>query len=113
QYYKDGALLLVIMGAGQLITVSAGSSEIALNMMGFQKVNMYISLVTSVVAVLACILIGPLYGSVAVASVIAAALIFRSVISTLFVYKLSGVRVYVNIFMGVSDFKELVKYAKS
>ena len=112
EFYKSGALLLVIMGVGQLITVAAGSSEIALTMMGFQKVNMYISLVTSILAVLACVLVAPIYGSVAVASVVATALILRGVISTVFVHQISGVSVYAKIIIDADDIKKLVRYAK-
>ncbi len=112
EFYKSGALLLVIMGVGQLITVAAGSSEIALTMMGFQKVNMYISLVTSLLAVLAFVLVAPVYGSVAVASVVAIALILRGTISTVIVHKLSGVSVYAKIFIGTDDVRKLVRYAK-
>jgi O-antigen/teichoic acid export membrane protein len=112
EFYKAGALLLVILGVGQLITVAAGSSEIALTMMGFQKVNMYISLVTSVLAVLACVFVAPLYGSVAVVSVVAAALVLRGIVSTVFVHKFCGVRVYAKILIGPDDIKKLVRYAK-
>ena len=108
-YYKSGAILLVIMAVGQVVTVSAGSSEIALTMMGFQKVNMYISLAVSVIAVVACIFVAPLYGSVAVAIVVAAALMLRGVISSIFVYKLSGLCIYAKLLIGVKDLKRLIQ----
>lgn len=112
-YYEYGALLLVIMSIGQLISNGAGSSGYALNMMGFQKAAMTISLATSIIAILACILFAPFYGAVAVAVVIAAALIFRNVISMLYVHKLTGLWAYANIFIGVKGIKKLAVYVKS
>ena len=112
-YYESGALLLLIMSLGQLISVWAGSSAYALNMMGFQKTAMYISLATSLIAILTCLLIAPLYGAVAVAVVIAVALILRSVISMLYVHKFTGLWTYANIFIGVKAIKKLATYVKS
>lgn len=88
--YESGALLLVIMSAGQLVSNGAGSAGYALNMMGFQKTAMHISLATSLIAILACLLFATFYGAVAVAVVIAAALIFSNVVSMLYVHKLAG-----------------------
>ena len=75
-YYESGTLLLVIMSIGQLISNGAGSSGYAHSMKGFQKTAMYISLATSLIAILACILFAPFYGAIAVATVIAATLNF-------------------------------------
>jgi len=112
-FYASGALLLVIMSAGQLVSVWAGLGVYALNMMGFQKISMHITLSTSLVAIAACILIAPQYGAVAVAMVIAVALIVKSVLSMWYVYKLTGLRTYAKIIFSVDDIKKLVSYVKS
>jgi len=112
-FYASGALLLVIMSAGQLVSVWAGLGVYALNMMGFQKISMHITLSTSLVAIAACILIAPQYGAVAVAMVIAVALIVKSVLSMWYVYKLTGLRTYAKIIFSVDDIKKLVLYVKS
>lgn len=113
EFYASGALLLVIMSAGQLVSVWAGLGVYVLNMMGFQKTGMHITLSTSLVAIVACVLIAPHYGAVAVAMVIAVALIVKSVVSMWYVYKLTGLHTYAKIIFSVNDIKKLVSYVKS
>ena len=101
------------MSAGQLVSVWAGLGVYVLNMMGFQKTSMHISLSTSLVAIVACAIIAPHYGAVAVALVIAVALMVKSVVSMWYVYKLTGLWTYAKLIFSVNDIKKLALYVKS
>jgi len=113
EYYETGASLLVIMGLGQLVSVWAGSTAVALNMLGHQKKTMQISLAASISAIVACIVVAPLYGAVAVAIVIAIAIALKDFIAMIYVYKLTELRTCAKIFIGVKDVKKLVAYIRS
>ena len=98
EYYESGALLLVIMSVGQFGSVWAGPGSYVLNMLGFQKASMYISLIISVIAIVTCAFIAPIYGAVAVVLVTAVAYASKGIISMLYVYKLTGLRTYTKVF---------------
>lgn len=112
-YYAQGALLLIIMSMGQLGAVWAGSGGYALNMMGHAKESMYISIIISLIAIAAFIIVAPMYGAVAVVAVTSMAYATKSIVSMLYVHKLTGMWTYAKLFFSVSDLKRLFQYLKS
>lgn len=112
EYYESGALLLVIMSVGQLGGVWAGPGSYVLNMLGFQKASMYISLIISVIAIVICAFIAPIYGAVAVVLVTAVAYASKCIISMLYVYKLTGLLTCAKVFFSQNDIKKLAQFIK-
>ena len=104
-----GAPLLIILGLGQLISVWAGSSSFALSMMGYQVIGMYISITTSLIALIACILLAEPYGAQAIAVIISSAWIFQNVISLLFLRKLSGFWAHAGVLYSLKEVKAYLR----
>ena len=109
EYYVAGAPLLIILGLGQLISVWAGSSSFALSMMGYQVIGMYISITTSLIALIACILLAEPYGAQAIAVIISSAWIFQNVISLLFLRKLSGFWAHAGVLYSLKEVKAYLR----
>ena len=112
EFYASGISLLLILGSGQLINVWAGLGGYTLNMMGHQKVGMYVALVSSSIAIVACIIVAPTYGAVAIATVIAVTVAIQGIVCTLYVHKFSNIWIYANLFIGVNGIKKLIANAK-
>jgi O-antigen/teichoic acid export membrane protein len=92
--YRDGWPVLVLLGLGQLVNIWSGVCAQLLMMTGHQKAVMSIALATSIMAIVAAILVVEPFGMVGVAFVFATGIALQNVIMVLHSYRVLGVRSY-------------------
>jgi O-antigen/teichoic acid export membrane protein len=93
-FYTAGSSILVILGVGLLFSSFLGSGSYAMNLMGYAKVRMVISFVTTFVAIVMCVFAAQHLGPEAVALVIAMAWVAQNLASNIFLYKVEGIRTH-------------------
>ncbi len=86
-FYRGAALVLLILSAGQLINVWAGSCGLVLMLTGNQMLMMKISIVTGVLTILSSFLLVERYGSTGVAGAAALGIILQNILMLLAVRK--------------------------
>ncbi len=77
-YYRDGAIVLALLGVGQLVNVWAGSCGMVLLMTGNQTLMMLISVACGVLNISIAVLVVDRYGITGVATVAAATMILQN-----------------------------------
>ncbi len=106
EYYRSGAMILVILSIGQMINVWTGLSGYTLNMLGYQKLNMYVYATVTIVALLACLVFAERYGALAVATVISAAWAVQNILTVFLARCHTGIWTHASIVLvskGASD----------
>ena len=79
-FYSDGYLILVVFGVGQLFNVISGPCGMVLLMTGYQRSMMVISIITSLLAIVASIYAAIHVGVLGVAAVFSGALIVQNIL---------------------------------
>lgn len=77
-YYSDAETVLTILTLGMVIKLLSGNSQSLLNMTGFEKSSMIISIVTGLFLVLGCLMVADQYGMIGIAVITALSIIFNS-----------------------------------
>lgn len=97
EYYKPGAIVLVILSVGQLANVWAGSCGLTLMLTGHQSTMMKITLFSGTVsAVSACLLVSK-YGVIGVASAAAFGMVLQNLLMLYFAKEKTGVWTHVQV----------------
>ncbi|WYD82166.1 MAG: flippase [Candidatus Electrothrix gigas] len=96
EYYRTGAILLIIMSLGQAANVLVGSCGYVLIMTGHNHVIMFISIASAVIAFGASLLLVQHYGSVGVAVSYSVAMVIQQVAMLLFVRCMCGFWTHAN-----------------
>jgi len=80
EFYRRGSTVLLLLCLGQLVNVWAGTCGITLNMVGFERIMLWISLASGLATVIgACLAVHP-FGIVGVASVYAGGMILQNIL---------------------------------
>ncbi|MGB5540793.1 MAG: oligosaccharide flippase family protein, partial [Gammaproteobacteria bacterium] len=95
-FYSDGYLILVVLGIGQLFNVISGPCGMVLLMTGHQRSMMVISVLTSLLAIVASIYAVIHVGVLGVAAVFSAALIVQNILMMHFAGKYTGIKTFMN-----------------
>jgi O-antigen/teichoic acid export membrane protein len=82
-FYRQGAVLLAILGLGRLALVWTGSSGVALLMTGHHRVMMYLTVSTALATVSAGVVAAAQFGAIGIAITTAAGAILQNVIQLL------------------------------
>ena len=98
-YYREGAEVLAILSIGQLVNVWTGLSGYTLNMLGFQKLNMYVYSTVSILALILCGLLADEYGPVGVAVVIACAWVLQNIATVILARRYTGIWTHAGFFI--------------
>ncbi len=91
EYYRNGAVVLVILGSGHLVNVAFGSCGYTLMMTGHQVHMMIISLFSGTVSILMAYLLAPEFGGPGVAASVSAGLVMQNILMLTTVRKLVGI----------------------
>jgi O-antigen/teichoic acid export membrane protein len=109
-FYRQGAVVLVILSVGQLLNVLAGSCSLVLSMTGHQQVNMVVMLITATVAVVSGILLTQAYGMVGTAVSSALALGLQNILMVVIAKQKLGIWTHVNVSPSVvQDIRAFLK----
>lgn len=109
EYYKKGAMIIIVMSLGQLINVSMGLCGPTLNVLGFQKINMYIYGAVTIIALTSCIIFAKDYGAISIAYIISVAWALQGIITLIFVKYLTGMWTHIDIVASYKAIKGLAK----
>jgi len=91
EFYAEGGIILAILCMGQLINVFSGSAGYTLVMTGHRITMMYITAISSTVAVVGGVLLAKSYGAVGVASAMAFSNVLQNILLLLLVRKKCGI----------------------
>jgi len=89
--FVEGAMALAILTVGKFVHVSAGSSGMLLQMTGYHKTLMYISILFAVLSLIGFSLVIHPYGKEGVAFIATTMLIFQNVMQLYYAKKLTGI----------------------
>jgi O-antigen/teichoic acid export membrane protein len=93
-FYSNGYMILVVLGVGQLFNVISGPCGMVLLMTGHQSTMMLISVITSVLAIVASVFAAIHTGVLGVAAVFSGALIIQNVLMMHFARKYTGINTF-------------------
>jgi O-antigen/teichoic acid export membrane protein len=93
-----GKNILIILVIGQLVSSSCGSVGILMNMVGKQKVQRNINLIALIICFFLYLLIVPKYGLMGSSIVFMFGLVFKNIISTIYIKKKMGLNTFFNPF---------------
>lgn len=91
EYYRQGATVLILLGAGQLINVCSGSCGVVLMMTGHQVLMMSITIACGALTIVGAVLLVQPYGATGVASVAAATMLLQNALMLLFSKRKTGI----------------------
>jgi O-antigen/teichoic acid export membrane protein len=95
-FYSDGYRILVILGLGQLFNVICGPCGMVLLMTGYQRTMMIISIITSLLAIVASIYAAIYVGVLGVASVFSGARVVQNALMIHYARKYTGINTFMN-----------------
>lgn len=95
EFYRQGALVLVVLSVGQLINVLAGSCSLVLSMTGHQRTNMTVMLISAATAVVAGIFLTKAYGMMGTAVSSALALSLQNILMVIVAKQKLGIWTHV------------------
>jgi O-antigen/teichoic acid export membrane protein len=95
-YYGHGYMILVVLGVGQLFNVISGPCGMVLLMTGHQRTMMVISVITSLMAIVASAYAAIHNGILGVAAVFSAGLIIQNILMMHFARKHTGINTFMN-----------------
>lgn len=96
-FYREGAMIFLILAVGNTFQVLTGSCGVVLNMTGKQSELMYVMLVTSLFFVVTASFVAPQWGHVGVAAVMSAGLIVQNIAKMILVKRLVGIWTFAGI----------------
>ncbi len=108
-YYKNGALVLIILTIAQLTSVATGSCGYALSMTGHGATLMKINSFTFVMAVAIAYCIGKNYAAVGIACSFAVAVILQQILTLFAAKRCCGIWTYANPRLAISKIMSLTK----
>lgn len=108
-YYKNGALVLIILTMAQLISVASGSCGYALGMTGHGATLMKINSFTLVMAVAIAYCIGKNYAAAGIAWSFAIAIIFRQILMLLAAKRCCGIWTYASPGLAITEIMSFKK----
>jgi len=95
-FYSNGYMILVVLGFGQLINVISGPCGMVLLMTGYQRTMMVISVITSLLAIVASVYAAIHTGVLGVAAVFSCAMIVQNILMMHFARKHTGINTFMN-----------------
>jgi O-antigen/teichoic acid export membrane protein len=107
EYYKGGAMVLALLGLGQVVNVWAGSCGLTLMMAGHQSTMMWISILLSGISIGVGILAASHFGIVGMAMVSAGRLICQNLLMLVFARKRVGV--WTHAYLAPAQLVRLIK----
>lgn len=114
EFYRQGATVLIILSVAQLLNVITGSCTLVLSMTGHQQVNMVITSVSALCAVVLGFFLTRYAGALGMAIASAVALTLQNLLSVLAVKRLLGIWTHVHLSAHmVQDFKLLLRKGKN
>ena len=99
EFYSQGAVILIILSVGPVISVLVGSSGYVLLMNGYQKTMMFISIGSVAVLALLGLVLVRLYGVIGVAVASSVALIIQQLLMLYFTRRYCGLWTHVDVFL--------------
>ncbi len=102
-YYKSGALILIILTIAQLASVATGSCGYALSMTGHGATLMKINSSALVIAITIAYCIGKNYAAVGVACSFAVAIILRQILTLFAAKRCCGIWTYADLRLAASE----------
>jgi O-antigen/teichoic acid export membrane protein len=96
-FYREGALVLVLLSIGRLVSVWAGSSGVTLIMSGHQKAMMALTVVTGALSVAGGILLAPRFGGPGVAIATTSMAVVQNLMQVALAKRLVGVWTHIDL----------------
>lgn len=96
-FYRKGALVLVLLSLGRLVSVWAGSSGVTLIMTGHQKAMMALTVVTGALSVAGEILLAPRFGGPGVATATTTMAVVQNLLQVALAKRLVGVWTHIDL----------------